>query len=79
MDSSYEGLFHQILLAVSVRVQRSGCEDEGDELRQKYSVALNVIHQKRNHVQMSSLIYIFLKYKSNKVYIIYPGIFKIVL
>ncbi len=40
---------------------------------------LNVIHQKRNHVQMSSLIYAFLKYKSNKVYIIYPGIFKIVL
>jgi hypothetical protein len=32
----------------------------------KYNVALNVIHQKRNHVQMSSLIYVFLKYKSNK-------------
>jgi hypothetical protein len=47
--------------------------------QQKYSVVLNVIHQKRNHAQISSLIFVFLKYKNNKVDGLYSGIFKILL
>ena len=47
--------------------------------QQKFNVILNVIHQKRNDVQTSSLIFVFLKYKKDKVDIIYPGKFKIFL
>ena len=47
--------------------------------QQKYSVVLNGIPQKRNHAQISSLTFVFLKYRINKVYIIYSGKFKILL
>jgi len=38
---------------------------------QKYYVLLNVIHQKRNYVRMSTLIIVLLKFKRNQVDVIY--------